>query len=200
MIQLRLHVTESANAKCFYIIKSVRKNGKNTSEIVEKLGNLEQVQLKAEGKDPYEWAREYAARLTQEEREQTRKILVPLNQAALIPLNEKQRFNGGYLFLQKIYSELKIKEICKAIGRRRDYEYDLNSILSRLVYCRIIHPLSKLGTYEYSQKLLEAPNFELHQIYRALDVIAEESDYIQERLYLNSKAVIDRNTDVLYYD
>ncbi|MBR1643462.1 MAG: IS1634 family transposase, partial [Butyrivibrio sp.] len=103
-------------------------------------------------------------------------------------------------FLQKIYSELKIKDICKAIGRRRDYEYDLNSILSRLVYCRIINPLSKAATYEFSQKLLEPPNFDLHQIYRALDVIAEESDYIQERLYLNSKSVIERNTDVLYYD
>ena len=197
---MRLHVTESANAKCFYIIKSVRINGKNTSQIVEKLGNLEQVQLKAGDKDPYEWAREYAAKLTREENEQTREVLIPLKQGVRISKDTLQRFNGGYLFLQKIYSELKIKDICKAIGRRRGYEYDLNSILSRLVYCRIINPLSKAATYEFSQKLLEPPNFDLHQIYRALDVIAEESDYIQERLYLNSRSVIERNTDVLYYD
>ena len=95
-----------------------------------------------------------------------------------IPRGEIQRLNGGYLFLQKIYSELKIKEICKAIGRRSNYEFDLNSILSRLVYCRIINPQSKAATYEYSQKLLEPPRFSLHDIYRALDVIAEESGYI----------------------
>ena len=82
----------------------------------------------------------------------------------------------------------------------RNYDFDLNSILSRLIYCRVIQPQSKLGTYEYSQHLLEAPEFELHQIYRALDVLADECDYIQERLYLNSKDVIQRNTDVLYYD
>lgn len=78
--------------------------------------------------------------------------------------------------------------------------YDLNSILSRLVYCRVIKPRSKLGTYEYSQRLLETPNFELHQIYRALGAIAGEIDYIQEKLYLNSKSVVDRNTNILYYD
>ncbi len=197
---MRLHVSKSANAECFYIVESIRKDGKNTSRVVERLGNLEEVRIRAGGADPYEWAREYARRLTQEELEQSRQIIHRFSQSELIPKGEAQRFNGGYLFLQKIYSELKLKDICKAIGRRRDYEYDLNGILSRLVYCRVINPLSKMATYEYSQRLLEPPNFDLHQIYRALDVIAEESDYIQERLYINSKSVAARNTDVLYYD
>lgn len=198
--KMRVHITKSANAECFYIIESIRKDGKNTSRTVEKLGNLAQVRLRAGNQDPYEWAAEYAKKLTKEKNEQTRTILIPLNQAAQIPKDEIQRFNGGYLFLQKIYSELKLKDICKAIGRRHDYQFDLNSILSRLVYCRVISPASKFGTYDYSYQLLEKPNFDLHQIYRALSVIAEESDYIQERLYLNSKTVVDRNTEVLYYD
>ena len=197
---MRLQITRSANAECFFIVKSIRKNGKNTNQVVERLGNLDQVRAKAGDQDPYEWAKEYAERLTLEEREQSRQVLHRFSQSALIPKDELQRYNGGYLFLQKIYSELKIKDICKAISRRGNYEFDLNSILSRLVYCRIINPLSKAATYEYSQKLLEPPRFSLHDIYRALDVIADESGYIQERLYLNSKAVVDRNTDVLYYD
>lgn len=197
---MRLQITRSANAECFFIVKSIRKNGKNTNQVIERLGNLNHVRERAGNQDPYEWAKEYAARLTLEEQEQSREVIHRFSQSTLIPKDENVRFNGGYLFLQKIYSELKIKDICKAIGRRRDYEYDLNSILSRLIYCRIINPLSKAATYEFSQKLLEPPNFDLHQIYRALDVIAEESDYIQERLYLNSKAVVERNTDILYYD
>ena len=197
---MRLQITRSANAECFFIVKSIRKNGKNTNQVVERLGNLNQVRARAGDRDPYEWAKEYAVRLTLEEQEQSRTVIHRFSQAALIQKDEEVRFNGGYLFLQKIYSELKIKDICKAIGRRREYDFDLNSILSRLVYCRIINPASKAATYEISQKLLEPPNFDLHQIYRALDVIAEESDYIQERLYLNSRPVVERNTDVLYYD
>ena len=65
---MRLQITKSANAECFYVVKSVRKNGKNTSEVVEKLGNLDQVKLKAGDQDPYEWARAYAEKLTQEEK------------------------------------------------------------------------------------------------------------------------------------
>lgn len=197
---MRLQVTKSANAECFYIVKSIRKNGRNTNQVVEKLGNLEDVKAKAGNMDPYEWGKQYAEKLTNEELHESRNVLVPFSQSSLIPKGEQQRFNGGYLFLQKIYSELKLKDICKAIKRRRKYDFNLNSILSRLIYCRIIQPESKLGTYEYSHHLLEAPEFELHQIYRALDVLADECDYIQERLYINSNDVIKRNTDVLYYD
>ena len=197
---MRINISKSANAECFYVVKSYRKDGKNTTRIIEKLGNLEQVKLRANGRDPYEWAKEYAAKLTREEEESSRKIMVPFSQAKQIETGEKKKYNGGYLFLQKIYSELGLKEICKAIDRRHNYDYKLNAILSRLVYCRIINPASKLGTYAFSQNLLEPPEFSLHQIYRALDVIAEEKDYILENLYKNSTAVIERNTDVLYYD
>ena len=53
---------------------------------------------------------------------------------------------------------------------------------------------------EYSKTLLEKPNFELHQIYRALEVLAKESDYVQSQLYMNSKNISKRNDSVLYYD
>ena len=197
---MRVQITRSANAECFYIVKSIRKNGRNTNKVVERLGNIDEVRVKAGGKDPYLWAEEYAKRLTEEEKEQTRQILVPFSQSKMIPKDHIHQFNGGYLFLQKIYYDLRLKDICKAIKRKHQFDYDLNSILSRLVYCRIIHPTSKCSTYEYSQQLLEKPSFDLHQIYRALDVLAEESDYIQEKLYRYSQGVVERNTDVLYYD
>ncbi len=47
---------------------------------------------------------------------------------------------------------------------------------------------------------MEQPSFQLHDIYRALSVIAEESDYIQSRLFKNSTAIQKRNTQVIYYD
>ena len=197
---MRLQITRSANAECFYIVESIRRDGRNTSRVVEKLGNLEQVRQRAGGQDPYEWAKNYAKQLTESEKEQSRTVIHEFSQSTRIPSGETRKFNGGYLFLQRIYHELKLPEICRAIKRRHDYEYDLNAILSRLLYCRIIKPASKAGTYEFSQTLLEPSGFDLHQIYRALDVLAEEGDYIQEKLYMNSKTLLDRNTEVLYYD
>ena len=80
------------------------------------------------------------------------------------------------------------------------FEYNLDSILSRLLYGRILSPSSKLSTCGFSSGLLEPADFELHQIYQALEVIANEMDFIQSTLYKNSLSFIDRNAHILYYD
>ena len=114
---------------------------------------------------------------------------------------DKQNFyNVGYFFLQRLYYQLGIPTLCKNISKNYSFQYDLNSILSRLIYGRILFPSSKLSCYEQSTKLYEQPNFELQHIYRALDVLAKESDNIQATLYKNSKRIIKRKTGVLYYD
>lgn len=48
--------------------------------------------------------------------------------------------------------------------------------------------------------MLEQPSANLHQIYRALDVIEADSDYIQSELYKKSERIIDRKKGILYYD
>lgn len=202
MLGMRLKVTRSKNAASLYIIKSVynSKTQSNSSKIVEKLGTETELREKLNGADPYEWAKEYIKKLNDEEKEQTRKILVPFGQSQIISKNEQHSFNGGYLFLQKIYHELGIHKLCKEISQKYKFDYDLNSILSRLIYGRVIFPSSKFATNELSKEFLEQPNFDLHQIYRALEVLAKESDFIQSSLYENSLKVSKRNTGVLYYD
>jgi len=197
---MRLKVTKSKNAASLYVIKSIYKNGVRTSKIVEKLGTEAELREKLNGADPYEWAQKYINELNEKEKEQTRKILVPYEQSKIISKNEQRSFNGGYLFLQKIYHELGLHKICKRISQRYKFDFDLDSILSRLVYGRVIFPSSKLATHELSKKFIEQPNFDLHQIYRALEVLAKETDFIQSALYENSLKIYKRNTGVLYYD
>ncbi|MCR4589989.1 MAG: IS1634 family transposase, partial [Lachnospiraceae bacterium] len=105
-----------------------------------------------------------------------------------------------YLFLQKIYYSLGLDKICKTISSRHLFEYDLNDILSKLVYTRILYPSSKLASNRQAAKFIEGPSFELHDVYRALSVLAEENDFIQSELYKNSQKVIERRNDILYYD
>ncbi|MGN8860334.1 IS1634 family transposase, partial [Catenibacterium mitsuokai] len=99
-----------------------------------------------------------------------------------------------------IFHSLKLDKICRDIQDEYKFEYDLADVLSRLIYSRIIYPSSKLSTFEDSKNFIEQPTFELHDIYRSLDVLAEKCDAIQEFLYENSKKVVKRNTSVLYYD
>ncbi|MDD3437753.1 MAG: IS1634 family transposase [Candidatus Gastranaerophilales bacterium] len=195
---MRLNIVKSPNAKQLYVIKSYRKNGKNTSKIVEKLGTYEEL-LKTH-KDPIKWAKEYIEELNKIEKAQNREVIVKYSPLIQINKNEQHSFNCGYLFLQKIYYELGLHNICNAITKKHKFEYDLSLILSRLIYGRIIFPSSKLATYQLSKKFIEQPNFDLHQIYRALEVLAKETDFIQSSLYENSLKISKRNTSVLYYD
>jgi len=146
------------------------------------------------------WAKEQAAIMTREESESAMKVAIELSEAVIHDKGEQFRFNAGYLFLQKIYHQLDLNKICRSISDSNKCTYDLSDILAKLIYTRIIAPSSKLSSFDYAKNFLEQPNFELHQIYRALDVLAEYSDEIQAEIYKNSLDVIDRSKKVLYYD
>lgn len=112
----------------------------------------------------------------------------------------KAKISGGYLFLQSLYYELGLNKVCRKIRDKHHYDYDLNAILSDLIYTRILEPGSKRSSFETAKNFLEAPTYQLHDIYRALNVLSEECDLIQSELYRNSKSVLKRNDGVLYYD
>ena len=197
---MRLQIVKSKNAQSLYVVKSVYHNKKRTNKVVEKLGTYDELKKKLNSEDPIKWAKKYVEELTKKEKEGSMNVLVKYNPTKIVDKNIQNSFNGGYLFLEKIYYGLGINEICKAISQKHKFEYDLNSILSRLIYGRIIFPASKLATYELSKRFIEQPNFELHHIYRALEVIAKETDLIQSELYKNSLKISKRNTSILYYD
>lgn len=197
---MKLTISKSKNSTSLYVAKSFYANGTRTSKIVEKLGTVAELEKKLNGQDPIKWAKEYIEELNKKEREENREVLVKYSPSKLIDKGEQRLFNGGYLFLQKIYHELKLDKICKYISQKYKFDFDMDSILSRLIYGRVIFPSSKLATNDLSKKFIEQPNFDLHQIYRALEYLSKETDFIQSSLYENSLKVSKRNTGVLFYD
>ena len=198
---MRLSLVKSKNAIQFYVIKSFRdSNGKNTSKIIEKLGNLEEVTKKANGQDPVQWAKEYIDTLNEKEKNESLDIIAKFSPSIQIPKNIQNSYNGGYLFLQDIYYSLGLDKICNDISAKYRIKYDLNSVLANLIYTRIIEPSSKLSAFETAKSFLEQPNFELQNIYRALEIISKETENIEASVYKNSLNVVNRNTKILYYD
>ena len=196
---MRLQIIKSKNAQSLYVVKSVYHNKKRTNKVVEKLGTYESLK-ETLNEDPIKWAKKYVENLNQQEMEGTRNILVKYNPTKIIEKNQQNSFNGGYLFLEKIYYELGLNNICRNISDKYKFEYDLDNILSRLVYGRIIFPASKLATNNLSKKFIEQPTFELQHIYRALEIISKETEFIQSELYKNSLKISKRNSNILYYD
>lgn len=197
---MKLTVSKSKNSVHFYASKSVIINGKSTTKTVEKIGSLEEVKEKCGDMDPYEWARQYVKDLTAKEKENQEGSSIWFSGKRRIEKGERRSANIGYLFLQDIYNDLKLDKICDAITKKYKFTFDLNEILSRLVYSRIIYPGSKKSAWESSQNFLEKPSFDIQHMYRALSILAKENDFIQTNIYDNSKKIFNRQDRILYYD
>lgn len=196
-------ITGNKGNQDVYIKQSYRKDtGKTSSRIYKKLGKYNTLleQFSGNEKELMNWAKKEAEKETLAYNQQKEKVSLSLSPLARIPFDEERIFNIGYLFLQKICSELRIDNICRNIRNHHKFTYDFQAILTDLIYTRILAPSSKLSSYKYCHSLLEPPKYSLQDLYRALSVLAEESDFIQEELYKNSNFIHPRNSKILYYD
>ena len=200
----RLRATNAKGIKYHSIIEDYYRNGKRTTRTLVTLGNDNKIfeLAKKENIDIDTWLNNYLKKYLDEHNLSTEveEVIIKKYSNKLIPKDVTNRFNVGYLFLKDIYYSLKIDQIVKSITNKYKFEFDLNEVLSNLVFSRIIYPSSKLKTYELSQKFIETPKYNLENLYRGLTYLNEDLDYIQKELYNNSKSVIDRNTKIMYFD
>lgn len=198
---MKLTISKSKNATLYYIQKSYRTDsGKSSTRTVERLGTIEEVKARFGEENTMDAVKEYIKELTLADKEQRRDVVVKLSQNKMIKQNEQNSYNGGYLFLQKVYYELGLDKICNKIEKRHKNEYGLNSILSMLLYTRILYPGSKLSSLEDAKNFIEQPKVDIHQVYRALSLLSKESDGIQAAVYKNSLKLGARHDKVIYYD
>lgn len=202
---MRVTTSKSKNAESFYISKGyVNDKGVSTSVIVRKLGTLKEL-LPEHGPtrdDVMAWAREEARMETKKYKEAQKSKSVQITFHADRHLNYDQQVlhRGGYLFLQSLYYRLQMDKVCRKLRDKYRFKYDINAILSDMVYARILEPLSKRSSYAAASEFLEKPSYQLHDVYRTLDVLGNECDFIQSEIYKNSHLLGSRNDKVLYYD
>lgn len=199
---MRVSITKSKNFEFVYIIKDFYNNKSRTTKIYEKLGTMDYLckEKNMSRDEVISWAKSYAKQLTIKEKNDNCDTIIPFSPDKIIERDAERKFNCGYLFLQNIYYNLRLDNICRNIKNKYKFDFDINAILSDLIYSRILCPSSKLSSFDYSSTLLESPKYELHHIYRALSVLFKESDYIQAELYKNSHFIKNRDTSTLYYD
>ena len=139
----------------YHVIKDVKRNGKRSTEIVENLGHADEICAKYNVTDADAWAKEYIKKLNEDEDAKDHNVLISFKTDVMIPMDKQLSFNVGYLFLQRIYYQLGLPTICNKIKKNNGFTYDLNEIMSRMVYGRILYPSSKLSCYEQSQNLYQ---------------------------------------------
>lgn len=202
---MRVTTTKSKNAESFYITHSYTKNnGTTTSRIYKKLGTLKELtqQLNTDRDGVMAWAKEQARIETEKykKEQECKTVLIPFHADRQLEYNKQVFHEGGYLFLQSIYYQLRLDRVCRKIRDKGNFKYDINAILSDLIYTRVLEPSSKRSSYKAAKKFLKAPSYELHDVYRALSILADNCDLIQSEVYKNSNFILKRNDKILYYD
>ena len=113
---MRVTLSKTKNAEHVYISKAYRnENGKSTSKIFKKLGTVEEL-LPLHDNDRekvLQWAKEQARFYTEAEKNDTLNISLKLSETRQLTIGEMTLFEGGYLFLQKLFYETGIGEACK---------------------------------------------------------------------------------------
>ena len=202
---MNLHITKSKNAESFYIAKSYAKSGGGTSsKIIRKLGTLEQL-LPEHGPtrdDVLAWAKNEVKLETEKykKEKEAKTIMIPFRADRQLDYGVQKFYRGGYLFPQSVYYEMQMHKLCRKLKAKYKFRYDINAILSDLVYARILEPASKRSSYKTAMEFLEKPSYAIHDVYRALDVLGTECDFIQSEVYKNSSFLGKRNDKILYYD
>ena len=202
---MKVMTTKSKNSESFYIAKSyINNDGRSTSKIIRKLGTLADLSamLHTDRDGVMAWAREQARLETEKYKNETDDAVVTISfhSIRLLYYDRQKLFTGGYLFLQSVYYGLKLDSICRKIRNRHKFKFDLNAILSDLVYARVLVPSSKSSSFQAAGRFLEPLSYELHDVYRAFSILAGELDFIQAEVYKNSFFFGKRNDRFLYYD
>lgn len=202
---MKVTTSKSKNSESFYITKGyINDKGVSTSVVIRKLGTLNDL-LKEHGPtrdDVMAWAREEARieTLKYKKERESKSVQITFHADRHLDYDKQNFYRGGYLFLQYIYYALQLNKTCRKLKTKYKFKYDINAIFSDLIYARILEPVSKRSSFRIASEFLEKPSYELHDIYRALDVLGNECDLIQSEVYKNSHFIGKRNDKILYYD
>ena len=108
-------------------------------------------------------------------------------------------YNYGYRFLESVYEALELDKFFNNLDT--NCEFPLNTIFKYLVIQRILNPDSKRATYQLKNNMYGFDNnFELHHIYRALDIFNKVKVELQKYINDRIKEIIGRDSSYAYYD
>lgn len=190
-----LKVGKSNGKTHLSFVQGYRENGKVKQKTIETLGFLEDLEKVYD--DPISHFRQIAKERT-ENGSAKKSILIDLEEK--LPDKVNFRKNLGYAIVKSIYSMLHIREFFQYRQRFVNIDFNLNSIFSLLIFNRFLFPSSKKKAFENRNVFFEPFDFSLDDVYRALDYFHRYSQELQQHLHQMICTLIDRGSQLGYYD
>ena len=110
---------------------------------------------------------------------------------------------GGLHLLRALWERLGLGEEIRRAVKGRPTAALLSEAAFLIVANRALAPESKLGLYERWLRDVhwpEAEGLELHHLYRAMDLLAEEKERLEEAVFFRVADLLSLDVDLLFYD
>ena len=200
---MKLYYDRKSKDPTYFIQMGIRNGKKTTTKNIARIGKHSE--LLSITDDPLAYALkqvdEYNKKLNEEK----------VTYTQTIDFNEKIINNGdtsssslckniGYLVLNKIYSDLNLKEFFESICKDKKITFDPNLINMALTTLRILDPGSKLYSQSKLNTLYGDIDFSYQAIPKYMDILEENYNDYLSFLFKSSNKIIKRNTSVCYFD
>ena len=116
---------------------------------------------------------------------------------------DNRTYNYGYKFLEAVYKALGIDDFIRKYTKEKGLKcaYSPDKIFKLLVFMRILTPTSKRASFKMKNEMYGMnTEFELSDVYRALDLFADFSAELQKELNGSVKRLIGRELSYAFYD
>ena len=110
---------------------------------------------------------------------------------------------GGIWLLDALWKRLGMDKAIEGLLEERAYRTPVERLLFAMVSSRILAPGSKLSTEQWIEKssyIPGLPSADVHQLYRAMDLLVDSSEQLQRAVFQEVSKTIDLEVDLLFLD
>lgn len=111
---------------------------------------------------------------------------------------------GDVYVLEQLWQRLGIREAIAEVLGTRKFDFPLERALFAMVANRACAPASKLYCYEQwlgaDVRIEGTETLGLHHLYRAMDVLEQHKDAIEEAVYFRVADLLDVDVELVFYD
>lgn len=180
--------TNQAGQEYYHLVESYRENGKVRQRTLMSLGRA--------GEDRMD---EVISALGKH-----KDVLTVLDLAKNISVSETFIL-GPLLVLERLFEQSGINRVLAKIAKEHPkIGFDFKKLVFTMVASRFVRPGSKLKIFEHWQKRfypeMLVGDIELHQLYRALSILADHKEEIETDLFWHDRDLLSEEVDVVLYD
>ncbi|WP_010532500.1 IS1634 family transposase [Lentibacillus jeotgali] len=118
-------------------------------------------------------------------------------------LFEASKRLGGSWALNQIWRKLGLDEMIQTLLKDRNHQVDIERQIFAMVANRALAPTSKLGMEDWVRDDVVIPGLDQvfsHQLYRAMDVLLDVKDSLEEQVYYATADLMNLEVDLIYFD